>query len=310
MTLIDRLTRPRLPRAAFVLDASELAAVELRRRGKRFGLAAAARAPLAPGLLTPAFEGRNIPAIDALATAIDETAKAAGLGRRQRWSVLLPEAAVKSLVVTLESVPSSRDELREMIDWKVERLVGVSAAELRVSRQYVSAGNAPRFLVVAVRNDVIAEYEALMQTLDWNTGLLVPRFVGEAAWFDWDPKPGDKLVVGSRGSTCQAVIVRSGELLLVRTVNGDPSRIQDEIYRFALFYRDRVAESPESAKVSSILVYGPVDGDRVAAALADALGSAPELYAPTAEALEVDTPTELDPALLAAAGLATQAWNR
>src|SRR5262245_48984427 len=118
MSLLNRLTRPRLPRAAFVLDATELAAVELRRRGQRFSLAAAARTPLSPGLLTPTFTGKNVALPDELATAMDQTVRAAGLGRRQRWSVLLPEEAVRALVITLESVPSTRPELREMIEWK------------------------------------------------------------------------------------------------------------------------------------------------------------------------------------------------
>jgi hypothetical protein len=309
MTLINRLTRPRLPRAAFVLDATELAAVELRRRGDRFALAAASRTPLAPGLLTPSFSGRNVALPDELATAMDATVRAAGLGRRQRWSVLLPEEAVKALVVTLESVPASRAELREMVEWKVERMVGVAAAELRVTRQLVSAGRSPRFLVVAARTSVIEEYDALLRTLDWHAGLVVPRFVGEAAWLDWDRKPGDKLLVGSRGATCMAAIVRSGEILLVRSLNGKPERIQDEIYRFALFYRDRVADAPESARVTSVLVYGPVDGERVSAAVADALGAQPVAFEPVPTALDVGA-DEVDPALLAAAGVAAQAWAR
>ena len=91
MTFLNRLTRPRLPRAAFVLDAAELAAVEVRRRGDRFVIGAASRAPLAPGLLVPSFDQPNIPNLGELASVVDGTARAAGLGRRQRWSVLLPE---------------------------------------------------------------------------------------------------------------------------------------------------------------------------------------------------------------------------
>src|SRR6185369_7428639 len=128
---------------------------------------------------------------------------------------LLPEEAVKALVITLESVPNTRPELREMIEWKVERMVGVPANELRITRQLVAAGKTPRFLVVAVRNSVIEEYDTLLRALDWQAGLVVPRFVGEAAWLDWDRKPGDKLLVGSRGATCMAAIVRSGEIMLV-----------------------------------------------------------------------------------------------
>ena len=100
MSLLSSLTRPRLPRACFVLEANEAAAVELRRRGNRFALAAAARSPLPEGLLTPQFTGRNVASVDELATAVYATAESAGLSRRQRWSLLLPEDAVKSLLVS------------------------------------------------------------------------------------------------------------------------------------------------------------------------------------------------------------------
>jgi len=308
MTILHRLTRPRLPRAAFFLDAAELAAVEVRRHANRFTIGAAARAPLSPGLLVPSFDQTNMPTMDALATVVDQTARAAGLGRRQRWSILMPEAALKSLVVTFDSAPASRDEMREMIDWKVERMVGVAASELRISRQFVGSGRTPRFLAVAMRSTIAAEYDALAKMLGWNAGLMVPRYVGEASWFDWDGNSGDKLAIGSRGSTCQAAFVRDGELLLVRSIDGDPARLGDEIYRLMLYYRDKIADAPERAAISTILTCGAIDGERVSASVADALGGRPAQVRPVPDLLDDLPGTPLAPALLAAAGLATQAW--
>lgn len=308
MALYTKLTRPRLPRAAFLLEADEAAAVELRRKGNLFSLAAAARTPLPAGILVPSFDEPNVRDLGQLASALDATAQGAGLGRRQRWSVLLPEAAVKTLVISVESAPASREELREMINWKVERLVGAPADELRVSRQFIGSGRSPRFLVVAVRSTVIAEYEELFATLDWRAGLIVPRFVGEAAWLDWDASPGDKLLVGARGATCMAAFVRGGELMLVRSIDGDPARLEDEIYRLTLYFRDRIAEVPEIATVSAVMTYGAVDGERVAATVEDALGAAPALVEPVPSLLDPGSAAEIGPGLLAAAGLATQAW--
>src|SRR5215207_8580150 len=157
MSIISSLTLPRLPRACFVLEADEAAAVELRRRGNRFALAAAARMPLAEGLLAPSFDGRNIASTEELATAVYSTVDSAGLSRRQRWSVLLPEEAVKSLLLSFDSVPASRDEMR-------------------VTTQFVGSGKIPYVLAVAIRKSVAEEYEALLNMLGWRAGLLVPRY--------------------------------------------------------------------------------------------------------------------------------------
>lgn len=309
MSLLSKLTRPHVPRAACLLDAGECAVAEVRRRADRFALEAAARDTIPEGLLAPSFDERNILNMDALAEAVDATVRRAGLGRRQRWSLLLPEAAVKSLVVSFETTPASRAELTEMLNWKIERMVGMPASDLRISRQFVGAGGTPRFLAVAGLATVLDEYEALVATLGWQVGLLVPRYFGEAAWFDWDTGPGDKLLIGSRGPMMTAAVVRDGELILVRTLDGDPSRFADEIYRLALFYRDRVADSPEEAWVSKVLIHGPVDGARVAATVADAIGHEPAIYSPYPEALDVDASSLLEPGLLAAAGMATQHWS-
>ena len=310
MTLFSSLSRARIPRAAFLFDAAEIAAVELGRGGSAFSLAAAARTPLGDGLLTPSFEATNIPDPGQLAAIVDETAGAAGLGKRQRWSVLLPEAALKSVVVSIDTVPATRAELREMVEWKVERLVGVAASELRIARQFVETGNTPHFLVVAARKAVLEEYESLFTMLDWRVGLAVPRYVGETAWLDWDTSGGDKLVVGARGATCQAAFVRGGELLLVRTIDGAPERLADEIYRLALFFRDRLAEVPDAATISGVFTCGPIDPERVAAAVGDALGTSPAVVHPIPTFLQTGTEVEVGPGLLAAAGLATQAWAR
>lgn len=310
MSFYSTMTRPRLPHAALLLDSDEVAAVELRRKGATFALAAAARTALAPGQLTPSFEGVNIPDPDQIAALLDQTAEAAGLGKREKWSALLPEAAVRSVVVTIDSTPASRTELRQMLNWKVERLVGVPAAELRMSKQFIEGGRTPRFLVVAARADVMEEYESLFAALDWRVGLLVPRFVGETAWLDWEPSRGDNLVIGARADTCQAAIVRDGELMLVRAIDGDPSRLEDEVYRLALYYRDRVAEVPESAAVANVTTYGEIDANRVASAVEEALGTLPAVIHPVPGLLEAAAGTEIGPGLLAAAGLATQAWAR
>jgi hypothetical protein len=308
--MFTALTRPRLPRNAFIIDSAEIAAAELRRRGSRFVLSGAAFNPLPPGLLSPSFEGQNIPKPEELAAAIDEVTVAAGLAGRQRWSVLLPEAAMKTVLVTFESVPGTREELSQIISWKAERLVGVPASELRLSRQLVPAGQTPRFLVAAARSAVVEEYERLFGILGWKVGLLAPRYVGEAAWLDWDGAPGDKLLIGARDGTCTAAFVRGGELLLVRSIDGDPARLEDEVYRLALYYRDRVVESPTGASLSRVVTFGDVDVDRVSSAVGEALGSHPAQLRPIPELLEAEGVAHSSRTLAAVAGLATQAWSR
>lgn len=310
MSLFWKFTHPRVPRNAFIIDADELAAVELQRSGGQFALLAASRSGVPEGALNPAFDQRNIVDQDVLAAAMQSVAESAGLGRKQRWSVLLPEGAVRMQTISLDAIPSSRSELKETVAWKVSRLVGAQPENLRVSFHLVTAGNSPKLLTVAVRIDVLAEYERLFKTLGWKVGLSAPRFVGEASWFEWEKGAGDKLVVAVRGSTCLAAFARDGELLLVRSIEGASDRLFDEIYRLSLYYRDRISPNPDQAAIASVLTLGPIGHEDIRSAVGDALGSAPQVVDIVPRFLQSSDP-ELQnmTAVLAAAGLATQAWS-
>lgn len=308
MNPLSVLSRPRLPRSAVALSGHEVAAVELRRRGSRFVATNVAYEALAPGLCVPSFEQTNIPNPEALAEALDRVVSTAGLAKRQRWSVILPESAVRTFTLSLESVPGSREELRQVLDWKTERLTGARAADLSIGRQFIAAGRTPRFLIVAARKSVLGEYERLFAALDWTVGLLVPRFVGETAWLNWDAAPGDKLVLGARENRWTAAFVRGRDVLLVRPIEGNDSDLEDEIYRLALYYRDRVAETPERATVTRLMTCGPLDGERLAEVIGSALGTAPAVVDVVPGMLEVDVPPGSLATVTAAAGLAAQAW--
>jgi hypothetical protein len=308
MSFLSVVTRPRLPHNAVSIGGQELAAVELRRRAGRFVATNVAYEVLPPGLCVPSFERLNIPNPEGLAAALDRVAESAGLSRRQRWSAVLPEAVVRTLVVSLDSVPSTRDELNQVLDWKTERLTATPIDELRVGRHFISAGRSPRFLIVAARKSVIAEYEGLFTTLDWKVGLIVPRFVSEVSWLDWDSAPGDKLVIGSREGVWTAAFVRGGEVLLVRPLDDDQTHLEDEIYRLALYYRDRIAESPDRAVLTRLMTCGPVDGSRLSEVIGSALGTAPGLVNLVPELLEVDVSAQALGAVASAAGIASQAW--
>ena len=104
--------------------------------------------------------------------------------------------------------------------------------------------------------------------------------------------------------------MRDGDLLLVRSIDGDPARLEDEVYRLALYYRDRVVETPTGASLSRVMTLGDVDADRVSSAVGEALGAAPAPLRAIPDMLEAQGAAESSSALAAVAGLATQAWAR
>ena len=247
MNPFQRLISPRLPQAAVGLSGEAASVVQLERRGGGLAVRSAGLLPLPAGLVRPSFDEQNVSDGAELAGALSELLASAGLARRKRWSVALPEAATRTSILTLETAPASRAESEEMLRWKTERALGAPLDELRVSRERLKpdAQGRERYLVTGVRLAVLAEYEQVFAALGWKAGLILPRHMGESWWLMRDgggqAAGADSLLVSSHAEGFTAVVLREGSPLYVRGVICDTEDRADELYRFLLFYRDRTS---------------------------------------------------------------------
>jgi hypothetical protein len=293
--------------AGFVDD--NFAVVYLRRERSGFALASSAVTQLPPGLVTPAFNGTNIQDTGELFEIIQHTAEAAGLSKKRQWSVALPEGAARTIVITLESKPESRSELNEVISWKIERVIATASSDLRISRQRISpVAGQERFIVTVAHKDVLAEYESVFSAAGWNTGLMLPRHMGEAQWLMWDSSPGDKMLISANRSGFTSLVVRKGEPILVRTYSCDPESRADELHRFALYYNDKLTGGA-TADLTGMLVLGGIDLTDARQAISDATHSEPRPLDPSEFGFDLSGEQIHFDQLAGAAGLATIAWQ-
>jgi hypothetical protein len=310
-TLQKYLLSPPAPNTAAGFIDENFAVVDLRRSRHGFSLASSAVTQLPTGLVTPSFDSENIADPQELAEIVLQTAEAAGLSNKKRWAVALPEGAARTMVVALESKPGNRRELNEVISWKIERVITVPTSELRISRQRMSrVAGQERYLVTVAREDVISQYESVFYALGWNTGLLLPRHLGEAQWLVWDNEPGDKMLVSANRSGFTSVIMRNGEPMLVRPYACAPESRTDELHRFALYYRDRLAEQTgESVNLAGMLVLGGINPIEAQQAVSDAIDSEPRLLDPAEFGIDLTGEAIVFDHLAGAAGLATLTWQ-
>src|ERR1044072_699276 len=172
MNPFQRRISPRLPQAAVGLSGEAVSVVQLERRGGGLAVRSAGLLPLPQGLVQPSFDEQNVSDGAELAGALTELLTSAGLLRRKRWSVALPEASTRTSILTLETAPASRNESEEMLRWKTERTLGPPLDEFGVRRERLNrdAQGRERYLVTGVRLSVLAEYEQVFAVLGWNAG--------------------------------------------------------------------------------------------------------------------------------------------
>src|SRR6476619_1040994 len=129
---LDRLLKPRFPTSAVGIDSSHASVVQLDRSRAGFQIKRAAEINLPAGLVRAGFDESNIEDPAELTRALSDLLAGAGLLRQRKWSVTLPETAIRAAVLALDAAPASRRELEEVLEWKIERSFGAPLSELRI----------------------------------------------------------------------------------------------------------------------------------------------------------------------------------
>lgn len=311
--LLSRLIDPWYPATAIGLEKGVASVVQLERvKGAICKLRRAATFNISESLVRPSFDERNLEDTGQLAGILKELATSAGLLKQKRWSLSLPEATARTLVLTIEG-QTSGSELQDVLRWKIERGFGATLEELSVSKdklQKDSQGR-DRYLVIAVKRAVLAEYEAVLDSLGWRAGLILPRHLGEAQWLIRNGAAvGDSLLLSGSSQGFTGVIFRDKHPLIVRTVKCTEEEFEDEFYRLLLFYRDRSApESGNEQGLSRLMVIGEgITKERAGEIVNETTGG--DLRPLGAEELGLQLPSRdfsFD-SIAAPAGLATLSW--
>jgi hypothetical protein len=320
MNPFSKLINPRLPMAAIGLERGSASAVLLQRQRGQFALKRAATITLPTNLLHPNISEQNIANFDEMADALAELVASAGLPRQKRWSVALPEASTRAVIMTIEGGISSRSELEEVLRWKTERGFGATYDQLSVSRQRLSndSSGRARYLAVGMHMDVLAEYESVFDSLGWSTGLILPRHSGEERWLtrsgNGNGSDGDALLISFHSEGFTAVMLRGTQPLIVRSVLCDETDRMDELYRLLLFYRDRVQGAGVSERlqegIDRYLVVG--NGSKIGKLgemIDETLGTSAHALDANDVGLRVPSSELSFDTIAAPAGLAALAWS-
>lgn len=309
---IDKLLKPRFPSVAVGIESDAASVVQLDRARGVFVVKRAASVHLSPELIRPGFDAPNINDPAELARALTELITSAGLLRQRKWSTSLPEAAARSAILTIEGIPNSRREMEEVFEWKVERTFGAPSSELRLSREQLApdAQRQTRYLVNAIRLDVLAEYEAVFASLGWHVGLVLPRHAGEEQWLR-NGHQGDGLLLTGHEEGFTAVLMRGNRTLTLRSVFCDEAERDDELHRVLLFYSERAGSGKQNGTTSldRLLVVGEqLDKTRVAEIAQETFGVRLKPLAAGDVGLMIPEGNLDFDSIAAPAGLARLAW--
>ena len=172
-------------------------------------------APLRPGVLeaslkTPNFSDRAVIAT-ALRQALDEISE-----RGKQVTVIIPDAAVRVLLLDFDVLPPKAAEAIPIIRFRLRKLVPFEVDNAAVTYQVMpSEGGLVRVIVAVSPADVMAEYESAVREAGYEPGVVLPSTLAALAAINVDEP---SLVVNRNGSSVTTAITRQNELLLHRTL--------------------------------------------------------------------------------------------
>lgn len=255
--MLSFLTEPGFPKAAIGIDADSISVVSIQNEGRgRCGLKQAAAVDLPKGLLVSGFLEKNLANPSQFRVILEEAVASAGMLNQREWSISLPSNTARTAILTIEN--GGKGETEEVIEWKAEQAFGAPASQLRISLKKLSSSETGklRFMATAVKLAVLDEYETVFESLNWKTGLILPRVLSESNWLTNTVKLADSMLISGQNDGFTAMLFRGNDPLVVRNVTCTPAERDDEIYRLLMFYNDRFADQDAGTSLAAVLAIG------------------------------------------------------
>jgi type IV pilus assembly protein PilM len=183
-------------------------------------LSAVARVTLVEGAVVPSLKPGNIVdrvAVTAAIRSVLEQIGARANVRDANLTLVIPDSAVRVLLLDFEALPSREAEALPLVRFRLKKLLPFDSDEAMVTYQTMSTGKGVvRVLAVAIPRDVLSEYETAAREAGFEPGCVLPSTLAcLAAVGDAEPA----LLVNANSLGVTAAIVRGGVLLLHRSVD-------------------------------------------------------------------------------------------
>jgi type IV pilus assembly protein PilM len=242
----------RRPTLACEIAADHILAARAADAGRRVEVSSAQE--LAAGTVVPDLMESNLRDRSAVRRAIASALGDVG-GRTHDVIAILPDTAVRVVLLDFETLPSKRDEAEAVVRFRLKKSLPFDLAEARVSYHAQTASKGTRVAAAVVLNKVLEEYESAFRDAGYSPGVVMPSMLAALGAAD-SKRP--TLVVKVDARTISLAIVDQGQLLLFRTlenvrgvtITGD--QLAEEVYPSVVFFQDTYSLNIERVYVAGL----------------------------------------------------------
>ena len=235
MSSTSNLAKPKL---ACEIAADRVLAGRLTEKGD--GLEASAARELAPGSVIPDLVENNLRQRDAVRAGI-EGALGGVAGRSKDVIAIVPDAAVRVMLVEFDTLPSDDEEALGVVRFRLKKSLPFDVDKAKVSYHAQKIKDEVRVVAAVAMASVIEDYEAAFREAGFSPGVVLPSTlaaIGAAS----GKKP--TLVIKVDAHTTSIAILSDDQLQLFRTLeNGrgvtiTGEQLAEEVYPSVVFFQD------------------------------------------------------------------------
>ncbi len=189
---------------------------------------------------------------DTIKAALDEVA-----GRAHDIVTILPDAAVRVVLLDFETLPEKREEAEAVVRFRLKKSLPFDVDKARVSYQVQPGGSNKELKVIAAvaLTSVLDEYEAAFRDSGYAPGVVLPSMLAALGSVD-ATRP--TLVVKVDPLTTSIAIMERQLLLLFRTLenarglNITGEQLAEDVYPSVVFFQDTYKLDVERVYVAGL----------------------------------------------------------
>jgi type IV pilus assembly protein PilM len=268
------------PKLACEISADRVLAGRVSDNGGR-SLEACASNELSPGSVVPDLIENNLRQPDGVYEVLRDTLASLG-GRSRDVIAVLPDAAVRVVLLDFETLPAKRDEAESVVRFRLKKSLPFDVDKAKVSYHVQPSNGGVQVIAAVALSSVVEDYEAAFRQAGYEPGVVMPSMLAALGAAN---AAQPSLVIKVDARTTSVAIVDGQKLLLVRTlentrgvtITGD--QLAEEVYPSVVFFQDTY-----HLNIAQIFVAG----------LPESGGAAPALRAQTgAQVSDLVNPSQL-----------------
>jgi type IV pilus assembly protein PilM len=250
------------PRLACEIAADRVLAGRLADHGGQ--LEACAVRELAPGSVVPDLVENNLRQRNAVRAGI-EAALSSVAGRSRDVIAIVPDAAVRVMLVDFDTLPSDTEEAVGVVRFRLKKSLPFDVEKAKVSYHAQKSADGVRVVAAVALASVIEDYEAAFQQAGFEAGVVLPSMLAALGAAD-GRRP--TLIVKVDAHTTSIAILNEDGLQLFRTLENTRGvtitgeQMAEEVYPSVVFFQDTY-----HLNIERIYIAGLAESTSVAAAL-------------------------------------------